>query len=68
MTEAQAELIAQRLDDVAKLLALQFARQFETSSEAAVEMSNVGLEPLRISELTGVKADTVRKAIKRAQK
>lgn len=68
MTDEQANLIASRLDDVARLLALQYTRQFETAAEVAVAMSDAGFEPTRIAELTGVKAGTVRKSIQRAKK
>lgn len=68
MSGAQDDSVVAHLDDVARLLALQLSRDYETTAEAAVAMSNVGLAPNRIADLLGAKTDSVRKAIQRAKK
>lgn len=59
--------VTARLDDVAKLLGLLLRKEFETPSEMAVAFHGVGIEAVRIAELTGMKVDTVRKAIQRSK-
>ena len=68
MSGTEDHNVVARLDDVARLLALQLSREYETTAEVAVAMSDVGLEPGRIADLLGAKPDSVRKAIQRAKK
>lgn len=67
MSSNNDQTVASRLDDIARLLALQLSKDFDTTAEAAVAMSKVGLEVNRIAELLGAKPDSVRKAIQRAK-
>jgi hypothetical protein len=65
--EAKLELVAARLDDVAKLLAILVARD-RSLQDAVGDLSGVGLKPTRVSELLGTTPGYAKVAADRARK
>ena len=58
----------EREDEIARLVVLLIARDFESQSSLAVALSDAGFPPTRIAELTGSKTNTVESAIKRERR
>ena len=64
---ASAVPVEDKLDEIARLLALNIKRD-RTLQIAITELASVGFQPTRIAELLGTTAPYVRVAISRAKK
>jgi hypothetical protein len=67
MTSEGEKLIADRLGEIAALLAVLVRRDGESQTTTIMELSKAGLAPSRIGELLGTSTSTVTSTVSKAK-
>lgn len=67
MTNEGEKVIADRLGEIAALLAVLVRRDGESQAATILELSKAGIAPSRIGELLGTTTSTVRSTVSKAK-
>lgn len=65
--EEQFATLIELQEEIVRLLAAIFGREYDSAAAAAVALSQLGFTNSRVGQLLGVPTDSVRKAVTRAK-